>query len=675
MAKLRDDQIRAIIGARLSRSLDSSDSQLRSDRETALNFYYGRPMGNEVDGRAQVVSKDVMDTIKWMMPSLMRALSGAEVFKFDPIGPQDLEQCKQESEYVRQVLWKKNPGYLLMYDWIKDGLMQKVGYAHYYWEEQEKLRFDEFHNLDDDQLVQTLEGLAKEGDVMIMGASQSKDDGTWTIKVRLRNKKGCAKWEIYPPDEVIVDKDCRGDIKSSKFTAHMRRGVTRGELVEAGFERKRVEALTSYSWRDQTEERLARDTVNESDDNDENSDSDWASEELRLLRCWTYMDCDDDGIAELRYFYLAGDDILANEEAPEVPWESLAPDRIPHRHVGLSVHDVMEDLQRINTALKRGLLDNTYFTMNPRIAFNEKTVNTKQLGVNRPGGHVGVNGPPGLDLVPIPVIPMQDRILPVIEHFERVRENRVGVGRMTVGLDADALSKATKGAYMNAQTASAQLLEIMADILAHSGIGSLYNSMRNLLMRHQYQPEQVQQGKQWLWINPADWPERETMTVTPGAPTKEEVRNNLAMMATAQQQAGTAYPGMVQPQNAYALAAEFQANLGFEGKAFFTDPSSPEYQKWEKDQADKAKNTPPDPYLEAEKMKAAQRAQESQNNAQLKALELGTKKGIDIAKLELEYNRDLAAPGIGAELGGTNGRGGNPGGAARGRTPAGPAPG
>ena len=664
MPKLSDDKIRAIIGARLSRSLDGTDSELRSQRETALNFYYGRPLGNEVDGRSQVVTKDVMFTIKWMMPSLMRALSGSEVFKFDPIGPQDAAQAKQESEYVRQVVWKKNPGFLLMYDWIKDALMQKVGYAHYYWEQSEKLRFDEYANLSEDQAAMTLLGLDEGGEVMLMGAEQSKEDGTWTIKVRRKSTKGCARWEVYPPDEVVVDKACDGDIKRSRFVAHMRRGVTRGDLIDQGFERKRVENLTSYTWREETQERLARDTVNESDDNAESKDSDWASEELRLMRCWTYLDADDDGIAELRYLYLAGNDILVNEECPEIPWESLAPDRIPHRHMGLSVYDVMEHLQRISTALHRGLLDNTYFTQNPRIAFNQNTVNTKMLGVNRPGGHVAVNGSPAADMVPIPVQNMAGAILPVIQHFAGERENLVGVGRMTQGLDADTLSKATKGAYMNAQTQSAQLLEMMADILAHSGIGSLFNSMRNLLMRHQYQPKQEQVGKQWAWINPAEWPERETMTVSPGAPSKEEIGRNLATMATAQQQAAQV-GGLVQPKNVYALAMEFQSCLGFEGKPFFTDPESPEYQEWE---AKQAQNKQPDPYLQAEQMKAQQRSEETSTNAQLKALELGTKKGIDIAKLELEYNRDLAAPGIGAEIGGSNGRSGGSPGPARPRT-------
>lgn len=651
MPRLTDDDIRAIVGSRLSKTLNGSDSELRSQREQALNFYYGRPLGNEVDGRAQVVSKDMMDCIEWMMPSLIRALSGAEVFKFDPIGPQDEDQAKIESEYVRSVVWKKNPGPMLMHDWIKDGLMQKVGYVHYFWDKAEKVTFDQYSDMSAEQMLVTLEGLAqKYQDVKVMGQSEDKQ-GLWTIKVRLNKRKGCARWECYPPDEVVVDKDCSGDIKKASFVGHMRREVTRGELVEAGFDRKRVEKMNSYTWRDETEERRARDTVGESDDDSRNDgDSDWASQTLQLLRCWTYLDADDDGIAELRYLYLAGNDLLENEEEPEIPWESLCPTRIPHRHMGLSVYDIMEDLQRINTALKRGLLDNTYFTMNPRVAFNQRTVNWKMLGVNRPGGHVAVDGPPGQgDIMPIPVVPMQERILPVIQHFDEVRENRVGVGRMTSGLDADTLARSTKGAYVNAQTASSERIWMIAWILANSGVQSLYNSMRNLIMRYQHEPITEKQGKRWVPINPAEWPDRETMTVTPGAASKEEVGRNLATMATAQQQAAQ-IPGIVQPANVYALAMEFQANLGFEGKAFFTDPESPEYQAWQKQQADQAKNTPPDPYLEAEKMKSAQRAQESQTDAQLQAQKLGVDTGLKIAELELKYATDLAAPGIGAEL-------------------------
>jgi hypothetical protein len=52
------------------------------------------------------------------------------------------------------VLWKKNPGFMVIYEWAKDGLMQKNGYVKYWWEDEEKLSFDEYTGLTDEQLTQ-----------------------------------------------------------------------------------------------------------------------------------------------------------------------------------------------------------------------------------------------------------------------------------------------------------------------------------------------------------------------------------------------------------------------------------------------------------------------------------------------------------------------------------------
>lgn len=655
--RLTDDETRAIVAARLSRTLDSTDSELRSDRENALNFYYGRPLGNEIDGRAQVVTKDVMDTIEWMMPSLIRALDNPKTVQFDPIGPEDEKQATHESLYIRHVIWKKNPGWMLMYNWLKDALMQKVGYAHYWWEDGKKHSFDHYENLTDEQLILLGQEMKANGiEATVMGASQG-DDGTWSIKLRKTKSYACAKWCVYPPDEVIVDKDCDGDIKQARSVFHQRKHVTRSELVEMGFSKKRVAELTSYDWRADSEESRARDTVNETSFGEtEEEDSDPASKELEILRCWTYLDKDGDGIAELRYLMLAGNDTLIDEECPEIPWCSITPTPVPHRHMGLSVYDMIEDLQRINTALNRGLLDNTYFTQNPRIVFDQNTVNPKMLGVNRPGGHVANNGPVNSSMMPIPVIPMAGNLLPVIQHFAEMRENRVGVGKMTAGLDADALGRATKGAYLNAQTTSSQRIEMIAAVFANTGIADLFSSMHRLSMRHQDRATHEKLDGKWVPINPMEWMDRANMTISVGATSKDEIRANLTAMASAQQQAAQ-IPGLIQPKNVAALFRDMQEVLGLSGKPYITDPESPEYEKWQKDQSEKAQNAPPDPYLQAEQMKAQQRAQESQNNAQLKALELGTKKGLDIAKLELQYNRDLAAPGIGAELGNRGGGG------------------
>ena len=660
--RLNDDDTRAIIAARLSRTLDSTDSELRADREQALNFYYGRPLGNEIDGRAQVVTKDVMDTIEWMMPSLIRALDNPHTVQFDPVGPEDEQQATHESLYIRHVVWKKNPGWRLMYNWIKDALMQKVGYAHYWWEDGKKHSFDAYENLTDDQLMVLGQEMQANGiEAKVMQASQ-EDSGLWSIKLRKTRSYPCAKWAVYPPDEVIVDKDCDGDIKQARSVFHTRKRVTRSELVEMGFTRKRVADLTSYDWRADTEEARARDTVAETSHGEvDEEDSDPASKELEILRCWTYIDKDGDGIAELRYLMLAGNDTLIDEECPEIPWCSITPTPVPHRHHGLSVYDMIEDLQRINTALNRGLLDNTYFTQNPRVAFNRRTVDWKALGVNRPGGHVPVDGPPAADFVPIPAVPMQERILPVIQHFAEMRENRVGVGKMTAGLDADTLGRATKGAYINAQTTSSQRIEMIAAVFANTGICDLYSSLHRLSMRHQDRATHEKLDGKWVPISPMEWIDRTNFTIRIGATSKDEIRTNLTLMATAQQQAGQ-LPGLIQPKNAYALFKDMQDALGFSGKPYATDPESDEYKQWQADEAEKAKNAPQDPYVEVENQKTAQRAQQANTDAQLQAQKLGTETALKIADMELKYATDLAQPGVGAEL---NGRGGNAPGSAR----------
>jgi hypothetical protein len=64
-----DTEVRAIVASRLRSALSKQGSELSDDREKAMDFYYGRPMGNEQEGRAQVISKDLMDTVEWIMPS------------------------------------------------------------------------------------------------------------------------------------------------------------------------------------------------------------------------------------------------------------------------------------------------------------------------------------------------------------------------------------------------------------------------------------------------------------------------------------------------------------------------------------------------------------------------------------------------------------------------------
>lgn len=638
MAKLTDDEIRAIVEARARSALGTTEADITVGREIALDFYYGRPLGNEIDGRSQVVTKDLMDVIEWRMPSLMRIFASSESVQFDPVGPEDTELAKQETAYVRHVLWKKNPGFMLVYNWLKDGLQQKVGYVKYWWQEEEKLTFDEYTGLSDDQLSLTLQTLMEEGEVDVVGSEQD-ENGNWSIKVRVKKTYGCAKVEGAPPEEVIVDSGCRGSIKNARFVGHLRNSVKRSDLIEMGYDRDRVEKLTSYVFGNAQQGQQARDTVAESRREDDGS-GDWASEELTLLECYTYIDEDDDGIAELRRMLLAGNDTLEDEEAAEIQWESWTPYPVPHRHVGLSEFDRMEDLQRINTALARGVLDNVYFTMNPRLLYDKNTVDTVSLGINRPGGHVAVDGEPGLSAVPVPVNPMAGQILPVISYFNDTLEKRTGIGRNSMGVDADVLAQSTKGAYIDAKSSANQMTEAVARIFAETGLSSLYSSLHRLLNRHQDFPTRMKIGANWAEVNPTEWQERANLTVSVGLgnASKEEIRNNLNMMAVAQEKAAMV-PGLIQPKNVYALFRRMQTELGLENEDFITDPAQAPPQQPQ-----------PDPYLQSEEIKAQTRLQEKQIDSRDKALDRAQERDLKITEMELDAGVDLAKAGIGAEV-------------------------
>ena len=51
---------------------------LQDERSTALDYYRGEPMGNEVPGRSQVISRDVFDTVEWVKPDLAEIFCGGE---------------------------------------------------------------------------------------------------------------------------------------------------------------------------------------------------------------------------------------------------------------------------------------------------------------------------------------------------------------------------------------------------------------------------------------------------------------------------------------------------------------------------------------------------------------------------------------------------------------------
>jgi hypothetical protein len=654
--KLSNDELLSIIEAHEARSLGDDDGELTSDRTEALDRYFGRPYGDEVDGRSAVVSQDLREAVDWIMPSLIRVFLASDDFlRFDPVGPEDEAQAEQESDYTNHVIVKKNHGFTLLYDWFWDALVLKNGYVKAWWDESEEVTHETYAHKTVDELALLFQELESGGDkIEVVGQSSESLDGIeyFEVKIRRTKKYGCVKIVPIPPEEIRVSRRTRGSLQESPFVQH-ETTKTRSELIEIGMKESFVEGLPAWDDQDSDEEHLARDQVAEENFDGSAATADRSMDEIEYKENYLRVDYDGDGIAELRKIVVVGGEIPSgerwNEEIDNIPVYYLTPKRIPHRHIGLSIEDELADVARIKTTLWRQLLDNTYLLNNVEWLVNQR-VNLSDFLTSRPGGVKRVNGesPIGDAATPVMKTPIIQHVLPVLDYMDTVKENRAGVGRNTMGLDADTLKKTTEGAARMALSQANQKIEMVARLFGETGIKDLALAVHALLVKHQDKKAVEKLRGKWVDVNPTEWRERTNLTVNVGLGTgsQEEVRSNLLLMAQLQQQAAQA--GIVSPRNAYNLAEKLSDQLGFKQQGmFFTDPDSEDGHKLAQSQ-----QGGPNPLVQAEQVKAEYKSQIDQMKEQMKGWAENQRLQFEAYKFEKEHGLKVAVEEIKALIAG-----------------------
>ena len=153
MPKMSDADLRALLAAEKADALSAmAASKLSEERAAALDYYLG-DMSRDMpapDGRSKAVSTDVADTVEGLMPALMDIFtSGDEVVRFEPVGPEDVAAAEQETDYVNHVFMQQNAGFIVLYSFIKDALLSKVGIVKVWWETREEHERETYYDLDD----------------------------------------------------------------------------------------------------------------------------------------------------------------------------------------------------------------------------------------------------------------------------------------------------------------------------------------------------------------------------------------------------------------------------------------------------------------------------------------------------------------------------------------------
>ena len=356
----------------------------------------------------------------------------------------------------------------------------------------------------------------------------------------------------------------------------------------------------------------------------------WGGDEFgdeSLRRYWLHesflrVDQDGDGIAELRKVCTVGSTVLQNEEIDAVPFVSLTPVKIPHKFFGLSLADLVMDLQLYKSTLMRNLMDNMYNQNFGRYAVLEGQANLDDLLTQRPGGVVRVKSPNAV--MPLQTPSLEPYSFQMLEYLDGVRESRAGVSRMSQGLNENALTSHTTATAVNAVMGAAQSrVELIARNFAETGVKELMMRIYELIQKNQDKKRVVMLRNEWVPVRPDAWKDKYdcTVSVALGQGNKDQQMAHLSQMLQFASQAMQGGLPIVNVQNMYNLGASLVKAMGFQNvDDFLTDPSK----------------IPPQPQQPDPKQ------QEMQMEAQIKQKELEIKQGelqLKAAKIEQEYQK------------------------------------
>jgi hypothetical protein len=93
---------------------------------------------------------------------------------------------------------------------------------------------------------------------------------------------------------------------------------------------------------------------------------------------------------------------------------------------------------------------------------------------------------------------------PMMEYMDQIKEDRTGMSKAAMGLNADALQSSTKAAVNATISASQGRIELTARILAE-GMKKLFKGILFLATTHQDKARMVRMRNEWVQIDPRFW--------------------------------------------------------------------------------------------------------------------------------------------------------------------------
>lgn len=639
---MNQEELKALVADEINNAIGYLESDTVQARADAMSYYFRDKYGTEVEGRSQVVTGEVAEAVDGALPQLIRVFTSCEdAVRFEATKDGEEPLADQASDMANWVFYKDNDGFLILHNWFKDALLQKVGVVKAYWEEKKDTIKEKYKGLTDDELAMIMQTgeweITKQVTELVIGMD-GMPYNTHNVTIQKIKDESRIAIENVPPEEFLISKRAK-TIEDSPFTAH-RRMIARGDLIAMGYEKSIVDTIPANDRLEYAPERLARFGRDELPDYTQSSDL--SMEEVEIFECYIKVDTNDNGLLELRRVILGGETILSNEECDYVPFHSVCPIPIPHKFFGQSLADRTMDLQLTKSTILRQMLDNLYLTNNARVTAVEGQVNLDDLLTSTAGGVIRVKNPQAVNQLNVQNTAGQS--FPMMEYLDGVQAKRTGVSDLQQGLDANVLQNTTATAVAAMMQQSAGKLELMARIFAETGVKSLFRGILHLLCKYQNQAKTIRMRGKWVSYDPREWSNLYDVSINVGLGNgnRQEQIAMLQMIMAKQEE----IIGKYGANNPLVSVTQYRSTLGrmiemagFKDTTSFINEITPEV---EQQILQQASQPPADPTSEAAQLYAKVEEQKSQLTAQTNQAKLQLDREqmqVDNARKELEMQQ------------------------------------
>ncbi|AMM23000.1 portal protein [Variovorax sp. PAMC 28711] len=587
---------------------------LAQERRQSLKEFYRAPYGNEEEGWSSIVTSEVQDTVEWILPDLLDMfLSTPDAVEFEPTEEGEAKGAEEATQAVNHVFHKHNNGFLILYTAFKDALTVKNCAVHWRKETVRTLRRIPVQSASPEMLTMLVQD-----DDEIVAANQVQQpmidpatgqavigvDGQPVMQTIINatisrpEERQRIRVEAFDPNDLLVQSGWTTPILDECPYVARSMEVTWSELKEMGLvvkvdgEMLEPEDLAASNQPNpgENDDDMRADRRGISDEPAQNRnevDRDDESLTRGFLRIeWVLVDYDGDGVAERREIYRLADKILSNEECEEVPIATGSPILVPHRWDGMSVAEIMSDLQMLKTEMTRAVVNNATLANNPRQTVLQDSNGAPLADIDdlldgRPGGLVRIKqiGALGADATPF----IGGQALSVLEYFDQMGEKRTGVSKMQQGIDPNAL-RTDRTAYEAGQlnNAAKSRIKLIARVMAETVLKPIFRGILRLLTSGDMDPITFRLGDQFLKLDPNEWTDQYLLTTNVGLGTGDAEKQIMGLAKITQMQMGMATGPMgemfVTPEQIYKSQAKMIQLLGFKNVGDFIKDPGPQAQ-------------------------------------------------------------------------------------------------